>query len=1042
MRTKNAFLSALFLLIGQVLFAQVTGVVKDGDDFPVSGAEVTVMGSNASTVTSENGSFSIDAKVGDVLVIVDDMGTSQDFKVSKNNLGTLKLGSAVELTTVTLLGGIKMDAAQKVGAYDVVSREHFESTPYSSVDDVLNGRVAGLTFSSASGDPGSSNMVIIRGVSSLVGSPNPLYVIDGVVVGKGADNAAMMESWNPLSALDPNAIESVHVLKDASATALYGSRGANGVIIVKTKQGKFNQKTRFNFSSEMAIQDRAFEKMTLMNGDEYIKYGGMLMWNSQGGNGLPGSTTFSTLEDATNYFLNTYEPQYTAGDPFTDWTDAVTRNLAIVKTYSFSAAGGGENTSYRLGGSYYENKPWVRDAGFNRISLNSAIEHKASDKLRFSANVNYSNIDRDTYAGGRASANPVNSAIMLSPLRQIYNADGTYNQDLGNLGTNDYTPGFNPVGVQDGTIEKARINTVIGSITADWEFAKNLNFNSLYGAQYQWMKESQLVASYIPYFVLSIDDKGFYQDNRTQMLDWNWSNTVSYTNKFADKHDLQVYLGMEYQDHMYDQLSAFTYGMNEFKPYFRFTDEEIFVGNTDFRWTQISYFSRLNYSFENKYTFSGQFRRDGNSTLGSREKFGNFWSLGAAWNLHNEEFMSDAISTLTLRGSYGVLGNIPYADQWGGQWDALALLGYNNTNTWGGNTGIGAINNPGNSSLVWEESKHLDIGLDLGFFNNRLKLTLDYYDKMTDLAIFGVTPAVESGFLGDYNGNAATLSNKGFELSLDASIINNENFKWFLNLNGSFQETFVDKLYQDLVTFGSDDPGAGDNELVALAPGHLLGEYYTILYGGVDENGAAWYWTDGTKTETTTDKTLAEKAWFGKNAFPRYMAAISSDFSYKNVSLSFMFSGQFDFYVQNAVHSYTIHDGRFPTRNQITDALYDSWTTAPGMENTDASNPMATLGNLSESRLESSRFLKKGDHIRLKDLKIAYSFGDLFKSSTGLNNLSIYFRGTNLWTYAFDKDLNFDPESNSNSWSWIGKGRYWYSAPVLRTYSLGVQIDF
>ncbi|MET3732237.1 SusC/RagA family TonB-linked outer membrane protein [Moheibacter stercoris] len=1041
MRTKFTFLCSLFLLFAvQVIFAQVTGTVQD-DYGPVADAEITVMGSDAVSTTDENGNFTIDAKVGDVLVVVDAIGTSQDFKVTKAKMGVMKMGSMLILPEVTIVGGIKMDAAQKVGSYDVVSKEHFESTPFSSVDDVLNGRVAGLTFSSASGDPGSSNMVLIRGVSSLTGSPNPLYVIDGVVVGKGADNAAMMESWNPLAALDPNAIESVSVLKDASATALYGARGANGVIIVKTKQGKFNQKTRFSFSTEMAIQDRAFESLKLLNGDEYIKYGSMLMWNSQQGNGLPASVSFATLDEARAYYLNTYEPQYQVGDQYTDWTDAVTRNLAMVKTYNFSAEGGGENTSFRLGGSYYENKPWVRDGLFNRISLNSAIDHKASDRLRFGINVNYSNIDRQTYAGGRASANPVNSAIMLSPLRAIYNPDGTYNQELGYLNTNDYTPGFNPVGVQDGTDENATINTVIGSVNADWEFVDNFYFNSLYGAQYQWMKETRLIDSYIPMFTLSLDGKGFYEDNRTQMLDWNWSNTVSYRNIFKDKHDVQVYLGMEYQDHTYDRLSAFTYGMTRDLPYFSFSDEEIFTGNTDLRWTQISYFSRLNYSFDNRYTISGQFRRDGNSTLGAKNKWGNFWSVGAAWNLHNEDFMTDALSTFTLRGSYGVLGNIPYADQWGSQYDALELIGYGNTTGWGGNSGTGGISYPGNSALGWEESKHLDIGIDLGFFNNRLKITADYYNKITDGAIFGMSPAVETG-AGSFNGNAATLDNKGFELSVDATIINTEKFKWFLNANGSFQETFVDKLYQDLVTFESDDAGAADNALVALAPGHLLGEYYTIAWGGINENGEAWYWTDETKTEKTTNKADASKMWFGKNSFPRYTAGISSDFSYKNISLSFLFSGQFDFYVHNGVHSYTIHDGRFPTRNQIREALYDSWTDAPGMENFDASNPKATLGNLSESRLESSRFMKKGDHIRLKDLKIAYTFGDLFNKASGLNKLSIYFRGTNLWTYAFDKDLNFDPESNSNSWSWIGKGRYWYAAPVLRTYSLGVQIDF
>ena len=1042
MRTKIAFFSALFLLlVGQVVFAQVTGTVKDGDGFAVSDAEVAVRGGSATTVTNENGSFSIDAKVNDVLIITDMMGTSRDFKVTKLNMGTMKFSESVELTTVTLVGGIKMDNAQKVGSYDVVTKEDFELTPYSSVDDVLNGRVAGLTFSAASGDPGSSNMVIIRGVSSLLGSPNPLYVIDGVVVGKGADNAAIMESWNPLASLDPNAIERVEVLKDASATALYGARGANGVIIITTKSGKFNQKTKFTFSSEMTVQNRAFDKMKLMNGDEYIKYGSMLMWNSQGGNGLPTNVTFANMQEAEAYYLANFESQYTPGTPYTDWTDEVTRDLGVINTYNFSASGGGENTSFRIGGSYYSNKPWINTAKFDRISLNSAVNHKASEKLNFGLNLNYSNVKRNTYAGGRASANPVNSAIMLSPLRQVYAADGSYNQELGL----DMTSGFNPVGVLNGANEVGRINTLIGSINMDYQFVKNIYFNSLFGAQYQFMKETRLIDSYIPMFTLSVDGYGFYQEEKTDILDWNWSNSISYRNIFADKHDLQVYLGVEFQDHSYRNFGASTFHMTQNKPYFMYADTEngeIFASNVDYFWKQISYFSRLSYTFDNKYILSGQFRRDGNSTLGSKQKFGNFWSVGAAWNLHNEAFAPESFSNFVLRASYGVLGNIPYADQWARQYDAQALIGLNGGSSWGGNAGSIGIIYPGNENLVWEEAKHLDIGLDLGFFNNRLKLGFDYYNKITDLAIFNQFPANEAGGPGEITGNSATLDNKGFELTIDGTIANSDNFKWFVNANGSYQKTMVDELYQELVQFASDDAGAADNNLVALSPGHILGEYYIIEWGGIDENGNAWYWTDETRTERTTDRTLASPIWQGKNAFPQYMASITNDFRYKNVSLSVMFAGQFDFYVQNGVNSYTIHDGRFPNRNQITEALYDSWTDAPGMENFNASNPRALLGNPSISRLESSRFMYKGDHIRLKEVKIAYGFGDLFKRSTGIDNLSVYFRGTNLWTYAFDDRLKFDPESNSNSWSWVGKGRYWYASPVLRTFSLGIQIDF
>jgi len=948
-----------------------------------------------------------------------------------------------EIEEVVLVGGVKLDPAQKVGSYNVVSKASFESTPYSNVDDVLNGRVAGLTFSSASGDPGSSNMVLIRGVSSLIGTPNPLYVIDGVVVGKGADNASLMESWNPLSSIDPNAIESVSVLKDASATALYGSRGANGVIIIKTKRGKFNQKTRLEFSSESGIQDRAFDHMKLMNGDEYIKYGGILMWNSKP------TGTYTTLQDATEDYLKTYEKGYYDNPvPYTDWTKAVTRTSSTVNTYNFGATGGGENTSFRIGGSYYENKPLVNTSAFDRISINAAIDHKASEKLKFGLNVNYSNIKRKTYYGGRASANPVTSSIMLSPLRPVYNADGTYNQDLGDGASSE---GFNPVSILNEVHQLSTINTFIGSATMDYQFAKDFYVNSLFGTQAQFMKEWLHVQKGHPVYTIMDMEHGFLGDYRTTVFDWNWTNSLSYRKLFGGRHNVEAYIGMEYQDHTYNNLVTQTYTLNnDIKPYFSYADES-FVYNTDQEWKQISYFSRLNYTLDSKYTLTGQFRRDGNSTLGD-DKFGNFWSAGGSWNVKGENFLPNAVSSMTLRGSYGILGNIPYADQWNSQYNMYALIGYNDTYGWGGMNGYGSVAYPGNPALRWEESKHLDIGADIGFFNDRLKFTLDYYDKITDNAIFDAYPAVETGGPGSYKANVAKISNKGFELVVDAIPVANENFKWSINANGAYGKSKLVKFYYpvDIVQFGGDTDD-DTNELVALAPGHLLFEYYTKLWAGVAQQddptkgikaGDALYYTDATKTEITNDKSKAERVWMGKNAFPTYTVGITNDFKYKNWSMSFLISGQFDFYVQNGVHSYTIHDGRFPTRNQITDALYDSWTDAPGAENFNANNPKAIIGNPSESRLESSRFINKGDHIRLKEFRLAYTFGDLFKKSTGINNLTVYVRGTNLLTWAFDKDLNYDPESNSNAWSAIGKGRYWYASPVLRSMSMGIQVGF
>lgn len=942
-----------------------------------------------------------------------------------------------DIAEVVLIGGIKLDPAQKVGSYNVVSKANFESTPFSSVDDVLNGRVAGLNFSSASGDAGSSNMVTIRGVSSLIGTPNPLYVIDGVIVGKGADNASLMESWNPLSSIDPNAIENVSVLKDASATALYGSRGANGVILITTKKGRYNQKTRFEFSTETGVQDRAYDKLKVMNADQYLTYGGILMWNTNNGN-------YGSFEDAVNDYITTYEKGYKRGAGETDWTREVFRRSAVVNTYNFAASGGGSNTSYRIGGTYYDNESLTKMADFKRISVNTALDHKASDRLKFGLNLNYSNIKRNSFMGGRSVANPITSAIMLSPLRPIYALDGSYNDDLGQGAT----PGMNPVAIMNESKEWSTINTLIGSVNMDWQFAKNFYFNSLYGMQAQFMKEMQNVYPGHPIYTNMDPTKGILRDERSTMLDWNWSNTLSYRNIFNGRHDLQSYLGMEYQDHTYNNLGLFSVTQTDIRPYFGFA-EEILGWNSDQQWRQISYFGRLNYTLDKKYTFSGQLRRDGNSTLGD-QKWGNFWSLGGSWNMGNEAFLPKAFSSATLRASYGVLGNIPYADQWNSQYLQYATLAYNSQYGWGDNSGYGFIANPGNKDLSWEESAHLDVGADIGFLNDRLKFSFDYYDKLTRKAIFYSFPSQETGGPGSFMANVGDIRNRGFELVMDAIPVRNENFQWSINANGSYNKSVVEKLNQDLVTFGGEDTTAANNEFVALAPGHLLGEYYTILWAGVAQQddptkgikaGDALYYTDGTRTAITNKREDATPGWLGKSAFPIYNFGVTNEFKYKGFSLSFLVSGQFDFYVVNAVRSYTQHDGAFPTRNQVVEAL-DVWTDAPGHENYSLENPRAVVGNATQSRLGSSRFISKGDHLRLKEARLAYSFGNIFKEQTGLNNLTVYVRGTNLLTYTFDRNLNYDPESISNAWSWLGKGRYWYSSPVLRTLSFGVQIGF
>ena len=1027
MRRKFTTLGTLSLFfLGGFAMAQVTGVLKDSSGFALDDAEVKVESTGQTAYTDMDGNFSIDAKVGDTLTIVDASGEVYSLKVTKNSLGEVKFAktktSDIELTGVTLVGGIKMDAAQKIGAYDIVKKEDFELAPTASVDEVLNGRVAGLVFSTNSGDPGSTNIITIRGVGSLVGTPNPLYVIDGVVVGKGSDNAGLMESWNPLASIDPNAIESVSVLKDASATALYGARGANGVIVVTTKKGRYNQKTRFNFATDMAIQQIAFNNQRFMNSSEVIEYATISHFNT--GN-------YNTMDDARNYVVNNLY-QYD-GVTDTDWQDVITRGNSTVKTYNFSASGGSENTSFRLGGSYYENKPLIINSQFNRLSINSAVDHKIDDKLTLGLNINFSNVDRTSYSDGGAYRNPWNSRWNNLPLYPVYNADGSWNQEI--------PPGsgnrFNPLGILEKDFLKGSISTYLGSINAEWQFAKNLYYYSLFGVQYQALNEKS-------YWDPSVGDgfsnNGVVQMTKNSAFDWNWQNSLSYRNTINDVHDIQAWVGMEYQEHKYDYLYVGGTNLSEPKPYINYANtENITTGDDFYMWRQISYFSRLNYVYNNKYTISGQLRQDSNSTLGINDKSGVFWSVGGSWNAARE-FSSSPFSTLTLRANYGEIGNIPYADSWGPQYNAYSILG---TGNYAADATLG-ISTAGDPDLSWEVSKQWNAGVDFGFFNDRLNFTVDVYNKLTSDAIYSFGLPNTVGGPNSRLTNIGDISNKGVEVTVNARPVQlSSGFSWNIYGNFSYNKNKLEKLFEEEGTFELDGTS---NSMRALAEGHEIGEYYTFLWAGVDpETGAPRWWKDGTKSEYVYVRNEAERVWMGKSAFPKYLSSLKNEFSYKNITLSVFFTGQFDYYVHNRWQNYQLSDGSDLSTTHITDALYDSWSPS----NPNASNPKPIAGGISHegvattSSSPSSRWMFKGDHIRLKEAKLAYSFGDKFKSQTGIDNLTIYTKGVNLWLYAFDDKLTFDPESNSNeAGGWRGKGLYDNTAPIYKSISVGVVIDF
>jgi hypothetical protein len=491
---------------------------------------------------------------------------------------------------------------------------------------------------------------------------------------------------------------------------------------------------------------------------------------------------------------------------------------------------------------------------------------------------------------------------------------------------------------------------------------------------------------------------------------------------------------MEYQEHWYDYFQAEAQQMLEDEPYLYWgtTDQEFLLRPyADYtEWKQLSYFSRLNYVFDGKYTLSGQLRRDGNSTLGN-EKFGTFWSVAGAWDLDSENFIPETFNNLVLRANYGQIGNIPYADNYRAVYNNFTTVGIG---TYGNDVTLG-IAGFGDPNLIWEEAQQLNVGLDASFLNDNIGFSIDYYDKKTESLIFtGRIPTSTYGG-GAITSNVGELLNKGIEFSINAKPYNKE-FKWIINGNLSYNKGMVGDMYDpEEIQTGNELSFKG------IKQGQMIGEYYLLGWAGVNpETGAPRWYTDETETETTEVLSEASPYFQGTSPFPKYIAGLRNEFIYKGVSLSVFFSGQFEYQVLNAWSHYVYNDGAYAYFNQTIGALEDSWSP----DNPNASNPLQWNGNSSGSRAHSSRWLRDGDHIRLKEAKLAYSFGNRFKSQTGVDNLTIYVKGMNLWMYAFDEDLTFDPESNSNgrgSGFW-GKGIYDYTSPLMRSVSLGVSIDF
>ncbi|MFA4868875.1 MAG: TonB-dependent receptor [Pedobacter sp.] len=994
---------------------QIQGIVTDDQNIPLPGVNVKSQKHPSITaVTDSKGQFQITLPEPTDVLIFSYIGYhiqeqvlpfNGDINISLKPLGGL-------LSEVVINGYGKQAKAITTGAVGLVKSQDLENRSYTSVDQSLQGRVAGLQSVGSSGQPGALQQIRIRGIGSISAGSDPLFVIDGIIVSSGQLSRSTTTS-NALSAINPNDIESINVLKDASASAIYGSRAANGVIIITTKQG-VQGKTKVNFDVEYGLT-------RLGTTPEAGKLLTTEQWRTITAEGILNNPSYAAQNGVTSSNVFTFlDNKFGSGSGVnTNWLDLVQRD-GRQQQYNLGISGGNSNTQYHVSGGFFKQLGTVIASDFNRYSFKVGLKTKIDDRFSLSTTLIVGANGQNSPVNGSSPDNPINAAIHLYPFISPYNADGSYNISTVAFGSKSnplYTALYN----------KNKLNQLkgLGTLSAEYKIMDNLSFTSRFGADYNNLEEDTY---YNPtHGTGTFYDSGFSSRGYTRYFNWTWTNMVDY------HFDLQrdqtwvgnIKVGYEAQKSQNYTSTASTTGLplnpvvtvpsNGTTPY------EASGANSDY--TVASLLSLADFSYKGKYVISGSFRRDGSSRFSEKNRYGNFWSTGASWNAQEEDFIKSlkSINLLKLRASYGLTGNANI-DDYG--WRQLYSYGtssdyavsYYNFN-YNGEVGSGPTS-VGNPYLTWETNKQFNVGLDVGLFNNRLSFTFDYYNrKGTNLLLS--QPTSGTAGTGSFLNNIGSMRNRGVEFTINGTPVQIADFKWNAGFNISRNINKVTSLVD-----GKDIKGSSVIRRVGLD----FQTFYLRQWAGVDPaNGKPLWYTDETMSQTTSNYNLARLVP-NHTASPKVFGSFTSAFTYKGFRLDGLLYYNFGNHVMDLWSRYTQSDGDNSAFNHFASQL-NSWK----KPNDVTDNPIYIFNNTNNSSRASSRFLYKGDYIRLRELTLAYAFQKSVLSKVKIDGLSIYVRGTNLATWIRDKKLPYDPEAGLT-------GQSNYNIPMPKVFTLGINL--
>ncbi len=1013
-------LFSLLLIAGSFVMAQtvmISGTVTSSEDgLAMPGVNITVKGTTVGAITDADGKYLFSVPANAQTLSFSFVGfQTQDVPIEGRTVINVIMESEIlAMGEVVVLGYATRGKNELTGSTVQVSGELLKNVPVVTVDQALQGKVAGVTISTTSGTPGSTQDIRIRGVGSITGSNDPLIIIDGApVVNNNFSGYSAVSSLSALAAINSNDVESVTVLKDASATAAYGSRGSNGVIVITTKKGK-QGKTNFDFSASTGFQNNAVKGRTPLTGVQRKELLLEAIYNTYGAaNGFDeaGAWNWAVANPAFNLGgLRNWDGKEG------NWADAVTNKNAPVTNISLAATGGDNISSFYASLGYNKTEATVIASDLKRITGTLNYSRKLAEKVKFSINANVSNTFQNAFLEQSAYfANANLTKYFMSPWYSPYNADGTLRTTgLGSI--------FNTVYLAEHDIQTNDLTRALTNSSVEWEIIKNLKFRTFISLDYN-------LAHYKDYRNRHHGDSQGENGSAYVTLGRNFNsvfqNSLDYTLKLGD-HNIGLKALMEYQKNKYYYLEGYgenfsTDGLTNISSAGANFDADSYFND----WSNLSYLGMVNYNYKGKYVADFTFRREGSSLFAPDHRFGNFWSAGVAWNAFEEAFLQNVefISNLRFRASYGLIGSTGV-----GLNSYQALLAYDADYA---NEGAIYPSQYGNNNLTWEKNTTLDVGTDFGFLKDRITGSFAYFYKKTFDLLQNVPITRTSGH-SNITQNIGTVVNNGFEALLEVAIVKGTSLNWSISANLATVNNEVLKLAKD---------GAGkDIEITTgqrkVAVGQPIYAWYTRKYAGVNpDNGLPqWYLNskDGEVTNNYYDTGITLD-FQGGSALPTFSGGFGTHFDFKGAYLDISFSYAGGNKVFEDWSYYFMHSGTASLLTyQGVEKLMDRWQKAGDQTDVPIIVYSGTANNASRP---STRFLYDGDYIRLRDIVLGYSLPTAWERKIKFNDISVFARGTNLWTWVKDDRLEWDPEVRADGYTRL-------TTPPVKSIVFGLNLKF